>query len=612
MYQGSGDIPNWWQVKGDPHEALFSLLAVLDERQLYRRDDLLTYLRLYGNSEIDSFTSTGYSSIQRRNRKNRVTLNIVQSITDTMVARISRQQPKAKFLTSGGNWSQQRKARLLEKFVEGQFYESNIYKEGTKVFLDACVTGTGVLKIFEHDKCIRAERVFPSEITVNNDEAIYGCPRQLFQRKYIDRHALCAMYPDHRDHIMSLSAEDGMPHRSGVYETDFVVVSEGWRLPSHVDADDGRHVIAVSNATLLDEPYKRDYFPFVFLHWSSRLLGFWGQGIAEQLMGIQYEINKILLEIQEQMHLATPKVLVETGSKISKATINNRIWGLIEYSGTKPDFYVPRVVSGEIFAHLDRLVMRAYEIVGVSTLSAQSKKPAGLDSGIALREFHDIETERFYVVSKNYEDMFLTAAKHFVDLAKEIDARGDEYKILSHGDKEIEEIRWKDVDLEKSKYVMKIYPTNLLPTTPSGRLQTVQEMMVSGLIGRDEALSLLDYPDIESIGEIQNAPIDDVKMLVTAMLEKGEYHAPEPFMDLAMAIKMVTGAYLRAKIENAPEDRLDLLRRFIEQATDMKQEAEAATMYAMQAAQTPPMPPTASEPPPDMGQVLQLSQAAGT
>jgi hypothetical protein len=41
-------------------------------------------------------------------------------------------------------------------------------------------------------------------------------------------------------------------------------------------------------------------------------------------------------------------------------------------------------------------------------MSASSQKPAGLDSGVAIREFQDIETERFALVSQNYEDCYIS------------------------------------------------------------------------------------------------------------------------------------------------------------------------------------------------------------
>ena len=52
-------------------------------------------------------------------------------------------------------------------------------------------------------------------------------------------------------------------------------------------------------------------------------------------------------------------------------------------------------ISQDLFMHLDRLYNRSFEIAGISQLSAQSSKPSGLDSGRALREFSDIESERF-------------------------------------------------------------------------------------------------------------------------------------------------------------------------------------------------------------------------
>ena len=48
-----------------------------------------------------------------------------------------------------------------------------------------------------------------------------------------------------------------------------------------------------------------------------RPVGFFGQGLAEQLQGLQLEINKTLRTIQVSMHLVSvPKQLVEASSKL--------------------------------------------------------------------------------------------------------------------------------------------------------------------------------------------------------------------------------------------------------------------------------------------------------
>jgi hypothetical protein len=40
----------------------------------------------------------------------------------------------------------------------------------------------------------------------------------------------------------------------------------------------------------------------------------------------------------------------------------------------------------EVYSHMERLFGKAYEIAGISELSATGKKPPGLESGAALED----------------------------------------------------------------------------------------------------------------------------------------------------------------------------------------------------------------------------------
>ena len=584
------DVEYWWNTDDPPHALVFSTVQGILNAQINRQRNDVEHMALYGNVHYTDLAGAGFAKPSNANTAHRVTLNIIQSMCDTVTARVAKAKPRATYLTHGGNWSMQRKAKLLERFTDGQFYNSDIYSMAPRIFLDACIFGTGIMKIYEADGSIQIERVFPSELIVDDIESRYAEPRQIFQRKIMSKDVLAALFPNAAKEIYSASE---VSDDSGDYSACAQIeVLESWHLPSSKNSKDGRHVICIENATLRDAPWERSNFPFVFIRWSERRLGFWGQGLAEQLTGIQVEINKLLKMIQRQMHLATPKVFVEKGSEIVKAHLNNEIWGVIEYLGTKPEFFVPRTVSGDVLSHLDRLYARAYEIAGVSQLAAQSRKPSGLDSGVALREFQDIETERFMIVAQNYEKLFLDAAEQMIALAREISAAGRSYEVLSHGDKDIESINWKDIDLQKDQYVMKIYPTSLLPTTPAAKLQKVIEMVQAGMITQQEARGLLDYPDLESVNQLATAASEGIQLLIEEMLEHGNYHPPEPFMNLAMAVQMVQSAYLRAKINKAPEERLDLLRRFIQEAVGML----ASTMQ--QALPAAPAPAATQGPPP--------------
>ena len=581
----------WWQAREkDSHDFVFDLLNAMQRDYGHISSLNLQHYRSYNDENTPSLSLVGVSRPQGAGSHRPVTFNVIKSMCDTVQAKIAKNRPRCAFLTSGGDFSQQRKGKLLEKFCDGQFYRTKLYEVAPEVFMDSCVFGTGVLKVYEHNSDILCERVFPEEIMVSIEEAKYKKPRSIFQVKAVPRDVLTYTYPEYADRIKESSTFETEEYNAGSNVNEMVQVVEAWHLPSIEGAPDGRHVICLENLTLLDEKYEHNYFPFVFLRWSDRLLGFWGQGLAEQLMGIQLEINTLLQNIQQQMHLAKPKVFLETGSQIADHQINNEEWGIVDYIGQPPVFYVPKTVSGEVFSHLDRLFNRAYQISGVSELAAMSKKPAGLESAVALREFSDIETERFMIVAQNYENMFMESARQMIDLARKIAENGESYEVVSSGDKYIEQIKWKDIDLREEQYVMKIWPTSLLPQTPAGKLQKVIELAQSGII-QDPAtiLKLLDYPDIESVTQYMTADQDEIDMLIENMVDKGKYVQPEPYSNLALSVKRVQQAYLRAKINNAPEERMALLRRYIEDCM--------ALMASMASAAQPPMPPQGAGPP---------------
>ena len=385
---------------------------------------------------------------------------------------------------------------------------------------DACIFGTGFMKIYENDGNIVGERVFPHEILIDDAEAIYGTPRQAFQRKQVNREVLIGLYPEKEKEILSATMErDGS---STMAIATHVTVIEAWHLPSSRDSEDGRHSIVIDSVTLLDEPYNRPYFPFVSLRWSDRGMGY----------------------------------------KTANA------------------------VSPEMFLHLDRLYSRAYEIVGVSQLSASARKPSGIESGRALREFSDIESERFLAFGRAYEKMYLDAAKQMVNIARDIANEGkSDFSITAFSKDNLESIEWGDINLAEDQYVMQIYPTALLPVTPAARLQTVEEMMRSGLLSREDGLALLDFPDIESVQSLENAAVEEIDMIIETIIEKGVYIAPEPFSNLALSMKKMNQAYIRARLDGVDEDRLGLMRRFVADSSSLMNEAMQAQQQQMMAQQ---------------------------
>lgn len=573
----------WWKAdEKDMPSVIFSYLEYLDNQQGYRSADNLKNMRLYGN--VESLTGRAYTFARSEPATAtlyRVTMNVVQSMVDTVVSKITKNKPLPKFLTSGGDWSMQRKAQKLSKFIEGQFYKTDFFGLSATAFLHSCIFGTGAIKIYRQGKDIKAEHVLIDEIIVDDNESIYGTPRQMHQKKWVHKDVLKQVFPDKAGWIDLVGKQDLKQYYNYIPDyngsNDMILVVESWHLRSGPDATDGKHVISIDNCILLEEDYTKDYFPFIFFRWGLRPIGFFGQGIAEQLQGLQLEINKILRTIQVSMHLVSiPKIFVEASSKIVTAHLNNKIGGIIKYSGQPPTPGQMGSIPPELFSHLDRLYTRCYEVIGVSQLAASSAKPSGLNSGKALRAYSEIESERFMSVGIRYQNAFLDAAKQFIELAKEIHEEEGNFEIKVAGSKFMETIKWSEVNLDEDSYVMQVFPTNALSSSPASRLQEVQELLQAGFISKEDGLKLLDFPDLEAMYSLENAPTIDIDWQIEKMIEKGEYQTPEPYQNLNLGIQKMQKAYLMYRMQNAPEDRLELLRRWMDDAQAMLDNAQEA------------------------------------
>jgi hypothetical protein len=539
-----------------------------------RRDACLRYARLYGNSEILGLSFNEYT---RRRSDERLALNVIASCIDTATAKIAKNKPAPQFLTNGADYDTRRKADKLNKFGKGLLHVSNAYRSGPAIFRDACTFGKGWVKVYSEGKRICAERTFPWELLFDDCEAMYGAPRTLIQRKFVDRAvALEAWGGETRKRkaaiLDSSPAEKDAPGRDKL--ADQIEVFEAWHLPSGKNAGDGRHVICVERGVLFDEAWSRDHFPFATYTLEDPIAGWWGIGMAERLVGIQYEINTLLRKIQETMRRFSTMVIVDSAANIPKPHFNNAIGNILTVPGMDkaPVVVPPQTVHPEMFEQLDRLYQRAFEEVGVSALSARSQKPAGLDSGVALREYNDIESERFVIAGQRYEQFYMDIVRLGIEEARAIPG----FTVDVPDRREKVEIAWKDVRLEEAGYVLQCFPASLLPQTPAGRLATIQELLGAGLLSPDAAMDLLDFPDLEDAMGGINAGRNAVRSRVAAMLDGGEYKSPEPFDDLQAIVTMVPRVYLEERERGCPEDRLEMLRDYVEEAQALLDQAAQA------------------------------------
>lgn len=573
--------------------AVMSQVAAIINADRGRIDAYNTYAKLYG-----TWTPTFWNGYQLANSgkptaplRDRLTYNIVQSCIDTLTARISQNKPKPMFLTTAGDSKLQRKAKKLDSFCYGLFYENKLYQAAPKAFRDACVFGEGIIHAYTEAGEVKYERVLPYELLVDYLESHYGpeSTKSLFRIKNIDRTELAEAFPDKAEDIARMSNTSTFISANNRSVADTVTVIEAWRIP--VGEKEGRHVIVTENSILCDETYEEDFFPFAVLRYSPRLYGFYAQGMAEQLVPLQVEINRTLISIQRSLYLGgTHKIFVKSGSKVIKSHFDNAIGTIMEYAGdTMPQYVVPQLVQPEIYSHLENMIQKGYQLPGVSQLSASSLKPMGIDSGKALRAVDDIQVQRFQTVAQNYEQFFVDLAQITVSVARKAYAEEGELTVKVPGKRFIEEIDWKDVDMEDDEFQLQIYPVSKLPNDPEGRLATIQEMMQAGLISPEAGRRLLDFPDLESEENLYNATADYLHMILDKIVEDGEFTPPAPEDNLDLAKKLILEYIAQGKLNKLDDKKMELLRRFNKQI-DVMMNPPAPPMAPGAMPGAPPMP----------------------
>lgn len=574
----------WYELKKEQlYTKLWAYLQYLQRTQSYRTKQNLENMNLYGDYEAAGLAPHSYArSNSLGSLYPKVTYNLIKSMVDTAHNRIAQNRVLPFFLTEDGDWSQQERGKKLNQFIEGLFFETNFYEVAQQIFLDACIFGTGFLHVYDADPDgkgrVAIERCFTEEIRIDDNQAAFASPHEMHREKFASRDRLLAMCNGDKQAIAAIMKAQptklSQNQSTSQYTHDMIPVVESWRLPTGpIDEDnpqktDGKRALIIETGTLELSPYPYDYFPIIPFRWNVRPLGYYGLGISGQLRGTQYEVNNVLRVMSRGLRLsAVPRLLIPYGSRVNPQHITNDPGGLIWHApGMAPQYLTGAVFPPEFYQWLEGLIAKAYQQVGISELTAQQKKPAGINSGRGLRELTDIQGDRFATIEQRWESFILSAAKLMILKARDIAKRNGYYEVKVGGKDSFSRIRFTADDLDPNDFMMRVWPTNLLPKTPSGKFEMVSEMMDKNLLSPPQAKRLLNYPDIESAMGLETAGQDHIHKCIEVMIEEGKYTPPAPYHALDYGLEVVHEALLKYEMKGAPDDRLDLLRTWLTQA----------------------------------------------
>lgn len=598
---------DWWNKQGKAcAESIKSTIDTLVQAQSARMRQQVINARLYGAQQATGIVGTTFSRAMQStapSSTSRLTYNVVQENIDTLVARVGETKPRPYFLTNGGDYKQQRKAKKLNQFIEGSFYETKAYDVGLEAFRDGAIQADGFVFCYGKGGKLHKERVWSSELWVDEAEAQYGFPRNMHRVKVADREVVLSLCESAEDKAAVKAANRAVEPGSSQSVSDMIWVAESWHLPTMNASGElvgGKRVLSI-NDHLLGEPedWPYDFFPFARFSWCKRPMGYWSQSLSEQLQPTQMELNKNLYFIQRSMQLAGSfKLLLHNGSKVASESVNNEIGATIKWAGSvEPKYITVAPIDRVYFENAAVLIERARDLAGNSKMQTTASKPAGELSGKALRTLEDVASERHKSIQRANDNLYLQMAALDICLANEMSKAGDFKPVRVPGPTSFRTIDWKK-DIEEVKtdsYVMQCFPVSRLPKDPAGRLQTIQEYIQAGFMTPRQGRRALDFPDLDTIESLANAQEDMISLTLDNIVDDGKYAPPEPTDDLTLAKEMCLEYIQKYRALGLEEEKLDMLRTFNTQCDAMLEKAQQQMMAAQAAPQAVPAAPPVSE-----------------
>lgn len=505
--------------------------------------------QLYSNRELAAF-DWGNGSLYRASLApvNQTGENLILSVVDTLVAHVGKNRPKAKPQTRGASWRLRKRARLLDKFLYGEFKRNKVYAKGKQVFRDACIFGFGCLYVGMKDYgeayggerlCI--ERVFPDEILIDQMEVVAcGKPRHLYRRRVLPVEMVADTWDveDIEALEKQAKANDYVEYRS--IGKGWVPVVEGWQLGG------GRYMAACGDLILDESEWDSEHPPFVFFQYAVPPAGFYYGGAVEQAIPYQIrlnEINEVIRDAQDIM--GRPRLLVAEGSKVNPYELTNVVAKIIKYTGVKPEAVTWPAISAELYNERDRCWQQCRAQFGFNEITSSAAPPPGAryDSAEAFREFNAIQDDRLSDPAQRFEEFYLELAEMMVRVIKMSEAKPKTVWYSGGKRSRMEVIDWSEIDLDEDSYVMQLEATSLYDSTPSAVRDSLEKQLAMGLITPEDYRLELAHPDDSAELTVKAAAAADIRRVVE-LLEEGGYEDPTPVQDLFNGVETVSLALL--------------------------------------------------------------------
>lgn len=476
-------------------------------------------------------------------------LNVIKSCVDAVTSKISTSHVRPYCNAIKGSFKTIQICKQLQIFFDYYFDEFNLYNMCTTALRNACIFDQ--CHIYIEPETMEPKLIMPWNLyTMQNEQVKKTCYVEFYNNSV-------ESVPDYIYNILTAAEKKQNYITYGIY----------------INTKEHEKAYFINRQYRKKEKYEHDIIPVATIKYTEPVVGNNSLSIPDMLCGIQIEVDELMKRIAKASRKNPGMTIaIPNASNIAVGELNNEIGNIIQYNTAGSDQPVsvmtPAFISEQYMSLLDDLIEKAYNLVGISQLTAQGKKTPGLDSGIALATQEDIESDRFQSVLTSYIQLYTTVAKIIVQIATDDDSimKPSRYDL---------KLTWKDVREDYGKMRLEFSAADSLSKDPSEKLKQLQALATAGIIPATQIASLLEIPDINRGYSAANNGFNCTQSIIDACIYDDKYEIPD-YVPIEMVKEQVVNMQLSLRAAegatDSNEDDIAKLNRLFQVAIEKEQE----------------------------------------
>lgn len=440
-------------------------------------------------------------------------INVCKSCVDAVVSKITQARCRPYINTANGSFKDIQIAKNLQTFLDIYCDEQRFNYKVATAFRDACTFDSGYM-YFDPDQkeWLRLlpwnTYLDPNEVSGNGSkltQAFLHFPHYPVNQLSEDLYKKLPKELQNRTHVeYGVFYDTKTKTKAIIFGKDVVCIEEGF-----------------------------DEIPLVILYYTEPIIGNSPMSIIDVIFGIQMQIDQLSKKVAEASRLSVASTyFVPKSLGVPTALLNNRVGNIVPINSDAMDIqhFSPDFINTQYQQYLDELVERAYNMIGISQLSAQGKKQAGLDSGVALATMEDIQSDRYETQLRQYVDTFTKMVKIMIAVMGSGKYAKDP---ITDNNRYTMKLNWEQVKEEVGKLRLMFSSADSLSKDPSEKLKQLQQLSQAGLIPASHIGQLLELPDIQTAYNLTSNAINAVSTVINKCIYEDNYNIPD-FIPISM------------------------------------------------------------------------------